>query len=519
MVPEQFQYLVDDRDKAVAERDTAVLDRNAAVAERDELKARLVKAEETLAWFNRQVFGQRSERYLEPDPAQQELELGLKQEPPPAAESPLPKPAPQQKKRKPTKADALKWSKDVPVEKEVVDVPEDQRFCPRTGAELKVIGEDVVDRLARRQGSNFIKRTVYLKRANPTDSKSGVVRAPNRPGFVEGGKFDESMLAWICVEKFGFYQPLYRIVEKLKLEGVEVSRQTLSKTVMIVADKLSPLVAEMKKQTLANRCLHVDETSVKVQQKGKCRQSWVWIYLAADPNAPPYHFYEFCEDRSQRHARTFLKDYNGTIHADAWSGYVAMDAEGKLKWSACWAHGRRKFENASDGDPKLRDSVLSKMRQLFLVERHVSAMTADERLRIRIDFEAPIVEALFAEVLAYRQKLLPSSALGKACDYLLSHRKNFERYLADPDLRMDNNPAERGLRKLVLGRKNFVFVGSDRGGEAMAGLYSLVQTCRAMEINPLEYLEDVMRRILDHNSQKLHELLPDQWACARAPQG
>ena len=195
-----------------------------------------------------------------------------------------------------------------------------------------------------------------------------------------------------------------------------------------------------------------------------------------------------------------------------------MDAEKKLTWSACWAHARRKFENAEDGDPHLRHSVLRRMQQLFLLERHAWLADADERLRLRLDFELPIVETLFDEVLAYRQKLLPKSAFAGACDYLLRYRANFEHYLLDPDLRMDNNPAERGLRKLVLARKNFVFLGSDRGGDAMAGLLSLVQTCRAMEINPFEYLQDVMRRIMQHNSQEIHELLPDHWAAARSPQ-
>ena len=503
MVPDQFQYLVADRDAAVEALEKVQ-------AERDELKRQI-------AWLQRQVFGQKSERFVDPDPNQLELELDDDKVEPASGTKETPE-GKKRRKRQSTGADALSWPEELPIEEEVVDVPEEERRCPRTGADLEIIGEDVVDRLARRPGSCYVKRRRYLKRANPKEPKCGVVRALSLPSFVEGGKFDESLLAWIVCEKFGFYQPLYRIAEKLKGEGVCISRQTLSKVVLDAAEKLRALTRELKRRTLANRCLHVDESPVKVQAKGKCRQAYVWLYLAADPNAPPYHYYDFCRDRSQRHAREFLKNFDGTIHADAWSGYVAMDAEKKLTWSACWAHARRKFENAEDGDPHLRHSVLRRMQQLFLLERHAWLADADERLRLRLDFELPIVETLFDEVLAYRQKLLPKSAFAGACDYLLRYRANFEHYLLDPDLRMDNNPAERGLRKLVLARKNFVFLGSDRGGDAMAGLLSLVQTCRAMEINPFEYLQDVMRRIMQHNSQEIHELLPDHWAAARSPQ-
>lgn len=516
MVPDEYQYLVDERDDAVATLEGVVEQRNCAVQERDEIAEKLAEAERHLAWLKRQMFGQTSERFVDPDPNQPELELNLE---PPTGEKADETTVPEhkrKKKRRSTGVDSLKWADDVPVEEDVVDVPEEDRRCARTGDALEIIGEDVVDRLARRPGSCYVKRTRYLKRANPKDPKSGMVRALAKPSILPGGKFDESLLAWIIVEKFGFYQPLYRIAEKLKLEGVQVSRQTLSKVVLTIGEKLQPLYEEMRRKTLANRCLHVDETPIKLQQKGKCKQCYVWLYLAADPNAPPYHIYEFCDDRSQKHARKFLSAFNGTIHADAWSGYVAMDAEHKLKWSACWAHARRKFENAEDGDSELRTFVMRRMQLLFLLERRAwSRATPELRMKTRTLLAKPLVEDLFERVGEYRAKLMPKSAMGGACDYLLRYRKNFERYLDDPDLRMDNNPAERGLRKLVLGRKNFIFVGSPKAGHSMAGLLSLVQTCRAAEVNPFDYLEDVMRRILDHNSQQLHELLPDQWAAAR----
>jgi transposase len=508
MVPHEYQYLVDERDTAVDERDDAVTKCNA-------LEADLADANRKLAWFNRQVFGQKSERCVDLDPKQGELDLGLDEGEAKTEEMTVPAHK-RRKKRRSTGEDAISWPEDLPVEEEILDVPEAERIDPLTGETMEVIGEDVVDKLARRPGACFIKRTRRLKRANPKNPKAGVVQAPARSSLLLGGKLDESFLAWICTEKFGFHQPLYRIGEKLKLEGVEISRQTLSRTVMLAAEKIVPLFEEMKRRTLASDCLHVDETPLKMQQKKKCKQCYVWLYLAADANAPPYHVYDFCDDRSQRHPRGFLKNFDGTIHADAWSGYVAMDKEGLLTWSACWAHARRKFENASDGDPKLRAFVMRRIKLLFMLERRAwSRSTPELRLKTRTILEKPLVEDLFQHVLDARKNLLPRSSLAGACDYLLSYRKNFECYLEDPNLRMDNNPAERGLRKLVLGRKNWIFVGSPKAGRTMAAMLSLVQTCRAMGINPIEYLDDVFRRILDHNSQALYELLPDQWAAAR----
>lgn len=503
MVPEQYQYLVDDRDAAVSERDKAI-------AERDKLKLQL-------EGLQRLLFGQKSERFIEPNPLQPELDLGFEdgeEEKKAEDKTKVPEHA-RRKKRRSTGNNTVAWSEEIPVEEKIIDVPTEDRICPLTGEELEIIGEDVVEKLARRPESCFIKRYVYLKRANPKNPKSGIVRAESVPSILTGSKFDESFMAWICAEKFGCYQPLYRIAEKLQLEQVKVSRQTLSKLVLTLGEKILPLYEAMKRKTLAMQHLYVDETPLKMQQKGKCKQCYVWMYLAADPNAPPYHVYEFCEDRSQRHPRKFLVPFNGTIHADAWSGYVAMDAEGKLKWSACWAHARRKFENAADGDPSERNFIMARIRDLFLIERYAWTLTPEKRLELRLNFELPWVDELFDRVIEARKRSLPKSNFAGACDYLLAYRKNFERYLIDPHLRMDNNPAERGLRKLVLGRKNWIFVGNPKAGKSMAALLSLVQTCRAMGINPVEYLEDVFRRLLEHNSQKADELLPDQWLAAR----
>ena len=240
----------------------------------------------------------------------------------------------------------------------------------------------------------------------------------------------------------------------------------------------------------------------------------MWGYIGNTPGLPPYHLYEFSSNRCEIWPLTYLKDFKGIIHADAYGAYEKLGAKEGISWAACWAHGRRKFENATSMDEKFRLAILSHMRNLFRYERIAWERTPEERLKIREEKETPIVDRIFAmfkEITRSSKTLLPSSDLAKAIGYMQSREKNFRVYLTNANARMDNNTAERGVRKLVIGRKNWLFVGSPRSGKAMANLMSLVQSCRAMKINPQTYLEDIFRRLPSHPHKNLWELLPDHW--------
>ena len=234
------------------------------------------------------------------------------------------------------------------------------------------------------------------------------------------------------------------------------------------------------------------------------------------------HIYQFKTDRSHRHPTEFLIDFKGTLHADAFAAYEKLDKDetNEITWAACWAHARRKFENALTGtDSDTALWVMRQMRYLFLFERIAWKHKPDKRLRIRHEHELPIVDNIFTRFRdeIKRSDLLPASKLANAIGYMQCRQQNFRNYLHNPDLRMDNNTSERGLRKLTIGRKNWMFVGSEKAGESMAALLSLVQTCRAMDIKPQEYLEDLFNRLLDHPAKRLEELLPDHWKHLRQP--
>ncbi len=487
-------------------------------AENAELHNELRRLGEQLAWFQRQVFGRKSERLMDL-PGQTDLLPGM--DLPEANEAPTePVVIPSHTRGKTRRKGACTVVIPDHLERveRIIDVPEAERTLP-DGTPMVRAGDDRSEKLAFRPSEYYVLTTIRPKYVAPKDARLGVLQEPMPGTLIEGSKFDTSFMAHVVEEKFAFHMPLYRIEEKLAGRDIRVTRQVLSQLVRTIGERILPLFNLMTAYVLRQGYLFTDDTPVKLQQRGKCREARVWVYVGALPNAPPYHIYQFTEDRGHRHPLDFLKSFKGFIHADAFAAYEKLhgDPRRPIRWAACWAHARRKFENAQSGHEDLRLWVLRQMRYLFMYERVAWARDAAERLRIRQEREAPIVEEIFRrlrEVLV-SAVLLPKSKMAEAVGYMLSRKENFTLYLSDPNLRMENNTAERSLRKLTIGRKNWMFVGSPRAGESMAALLSLVQTCRAMDISPWEYLKDIFDRLLDHPDRRLDELLPDRWKAAR----
>jgi transposase len=235
--------------------------------------------------------------------------------------------------------------------------------------------------------------------------------------------------------------------------------------------------------------------------------------LAKDP---PYRVYEFYGNRRHSNVIKLLNGYDGILHSDKYRGYEVLANKKQFTWCPCWSHIRRKFFEAETKD-EFRKWVLNKILHLFLLEDVAWSQSPEKRLEIRKEKEEPIIDEL---IKAIKEKLIhgkfiPKSKIKIAINYfcgLIPHLKN---YIKNPWARLDNNVAERAIRPLAIGRKNWLFVGNEDGGEAAAIIYSLVQTCRALGVNPRDYLEDVMRRLMSHSANKIDELLPDAWVAAR----
>jgi transposase len=346
----------------------------------------------------------------------------------------------------------------------------------------------------------------------------GILTAELPDSLLPKCRADESLLAEIISQKFADHLPLYRIAESMGREGIGISRKLLSQWVVRCGIALRPLYREMVKRVLSSENVFIDETPVKLQAEIKCAQAYMWIIVGGgDASDPPYRVYDFRKDRCHDNVLEILSNYQGRLHSDKYGAYEKVAQKKIITWCPCWSHIRRKFFEAEAGDPEFRRWVLRKIRYLFMLERVAWARPPDERLRIRQEKEIPIIDELIHKIKdrLINGRILPKSKLREAMGYfcgLIPYLKNYTQHAFS---RLDNNVAERALRPLTIGRKNWLFFGSPDGGEAGAILLSLVQTCRGLGINPREYLEDIMRRIMSHDMQKLHELLPDEWLASR----
>jgi transposase len=473
---------------------------------------------EQLEWFKKQIFGQKAEKFVDSKNEAQLCFDGFDKLVPVPSEKKV-VPAHERTKRKPTGKDKITLPADLPVERQVIDLPEEAKICPETGEAMIKIGEEVTSKLAHKPGSYFIKQIIRPKYANPNKSEAGVKTADLPEALLNRCQADESLLADILVKKFGDHLPLYRQSEIMSRERIYISRQILCQWVLRTGLALKPLYNEMMAQILKSDNIFYDETPIDMLMpgKGKTHQAYMWVLAGGQSSDPPYRIYDFQTSRAHHHAEHMLKDYHGVLHSDKYGAYETLANKKQLTWCPCWSHIRRKFFEAENGDLEFRDWVLRKIRYLFMFERVAWARSKEERLRIRQEKEIPIIDELITAVKdkLVNGKILPKSKFKEALGYfagLIPHLKNYTKHAF---AKLDNNVAERAVRPLAIGRKNWLFVGNEDGGESAAIIFSLIQTCRALGVNPREYLEDVMRRLMSHNSQKLHELLPDQWKASQ----
>lgn len=478
---------------------------------------------EQLEWFRRQFFGQRKEKFIDSQNLPLFEYLGISETPQNKGKQPDPEkqkiPAHERSKPKRDGQDKLTLPENLPVEQQVIDLPEEEKVCQETGMPLVKIGEEITRKLAYIPGSYYIKEIIRPKYAFPKGSEEGIKTAFLPESLLTRCQADESFLADILVKKFADHLPLYRQSEMLSREGIGISRQLLSQWVLRCGQALKPLYDEMTRQVLQSNNIFIDETPIDMLDpgKGKVHQAYMWVIVGGKEANPPNRIYNFRTDRCHHNAVDLLKGYHGVLHSDKYGAYEALANKKQFDWCPCWTHIRRKFIESETGDPPFREWVLRKIKYLFMFEKVAWARSEEERLRIRREKEAPIIDELIKAIKdrLIDGKILPKSKFREALGYFCSLIPYLKNYTMHPWARLDNNVAERAVRPLAIGRKNWLFVGNEVGGEAAAIILSLVQSCRALNINPREYLENIMRRLMSHPSNKLYELLPDQWAKAR----
>lgn len=474
-----------------------------------------------LVRLKRMQFGRSSEKIAR---AVEQLELALEEaEETAAAEAPAAAPAEDD-----TEAGKIRRNRarrPLPEHLPRVDQPHDSaESCPTCGGAMRRVGEDVTEILDYVPGHFRVIR--HIRPAYSCRCCEGMVQAPMPSLPIERGLPTAALLAHVLAAKYCDHLPLYRQSVIYARDGVDLDRALLADWVGKAAALVRPLVAAVETHVMAGVHLHGDDTPVPVLEpgRGKTRTGRLWVYLRderpwAGP-APPAVAYRYSPDRKGEHPRSHLTDFRGHLHADGYAGFGELYlAKGStpppLTEVSCWAHVRRKFYDVhvATGAP-IAEQALRRIGCLFDVERGITGLTPEQRRRIRLAEARPAMDELATFLDTSLERISGKSELAGAIRYARSRWTQLTRYLDDGRLEISNNAAERAIRPLALGRKNWLFAGSDAGGHRAAAIYTLTETAKLNGLDPEAYLRDVLARIADHPINRIAELLP--WNIARA---
>ena len=464
----------------------------------------------------RRLYGPRSERV---DPGQLLLFADQAEGAPdtvPALDSPVESPAPSPTGR--AKGHGRRpLPADLPRERRVHEIPPEHRACPECGHDRSPIGEEVSEQLDYRPASLFVVEHVRVKVAC-RHCQGHVAVADKPPQPIEKGLPGPGLLAQVITSKFGDHLPLYRQEGIFARHGVELSRKTLCGWMAQSAWLLEPIWRAMKAAVLESRVIQTDDTTVPVLDRRLdwARTARLWVYLGDRDH--PYAVYDYTADRGRDGPEKFLGDYKGYLQADAYSGYDRIYSRGVVE-VGCFAHARRKFYDARTSDPERAHEALARVRLLYEVETEGKGLDEAGRLVLRRERSVPLLERLGAWLDEQARVVLPKSPIGAAIGYARSNWAALNRFPEAGYLEIDNNASERAVKPVALGRKNWLFAGSEGGGRAAAILFSLATTCKALKIDPFGYLRDVLVRVCTLPSRRVAELLPDRWRSLRCVSG
>jgi transposase len=388
-----------------------------------------------------------------------------------------------------------------------------QKKCPDCGGELKHLGEDVSEILERVPEHFQVIRQVRPKLACCGCDKIVQAEAMSRP--IAGSFAGPGLLAHVLVSKYCDHTPLYRQEEIYAREGVELDRSTLAGWVGATGQLIEPLVEALKRHVMVAEKLHADDTPIPVLApgNGKTKVGRLWTYVRDDRPAadlsPPAVWFAYTPDRKGEHPERHLATFRGTLQADAYSGYNGVYKDGRIRQAGCMAHVRRKFYDLLEAHKSpVAQEAIERIAALYAIEGEIRGRPPEERLTVRQQRSRPLLESLKQWLEEVLTKLSKKSDTAVAVRYALGHWTSLELYGDDGRLEIDNNAAERALRVVALGRKNFLFAGSARGGERAALVYSLLGTAKLNGLNPEAYLREVLTRIADHPINRIDELLP-----------
>jgi transposase len=393
-----------------------------------------------------------------------------------------------------------------------------EQVCPDCGGALRKLGEDVSEVLEYVPAQFKVIRHIRPKLSCPHCERIVQAAAPSRP--IERGLAGPGLLAHVLVSKYADHLPLYRQSEIYGRVGVELERSTLADWVGAASALLRPLVEALRRYVVDCSKLHADDTPVPVLAPGtgKTKTGRLWTYVRDDrpggAKSAPAVWFAYSPDRKGEHPEQHLQDFRGALQADAYAGFNKLYEDGRIQEIGCWAHVRRKFYDLAQAHRSpIAQEALDRIAVLYAIEGEIRGRPPNERQQVRQARARPLLDSLHQWLESCLAKLSRKSDTTVAVKYSLSLWPALVRYCDDGRLEIDNNAAERALRAVALGRKNYLFAGSDTGGQRAAAIYSLIGSAKLNELDPEAYLRDVLRRMADHPVNRIAELLP--WNIAK----
>jgi transposase len=527
-----------ERDAAAHERDAATRAIDVLRDQNQNLELEKLHLKHKLLAALKRIYGPRADRVMsEPDLAQLLLDFAKELESRPVDTTDIPPDADlrgvdeksirrvrRRRGRRDLSADGFDH---LPVLRKEHDLPDDQKSCPCCAQPREQIGTETSWQIEYIPGSFTRVEHIRLKYAckhcgegcDHCDGKANIELAQRPAAPIEKGMAGPGLLAYIVTSKFADYLPLYRLENIFARSGFEIDRVTQCIWCRDVAEIAMPLYNRMKQRVLAGHVIHTDDTTMPMLQPGagKTKQARMWVYAGDEDN--PYNIFDFTISRSRDGPAKFLAEYGSTssppgkqtIVADAYGGYDGVVVAAGITRAGCWAHARRKFVDVQDLSPAIAKEALALIGKLFTIEQQAKEMNTVDRLSVRQVQSKPIVTELHHRLLAWKQSLLPRHPTTQAINYVLNQWQELNQFLADGAVPIDNNLAEREMKRIAINRKNSLFVGNQRGGQTAAVLATLTSTCRRHGIDPQLYLTQLLTNLPSTPISQLDNWLPNHW--------
>ncbi|UNC91290.1 IS66 family transposase [Candidatus Contubernalis alkaliaceticus] len=455
------------------------------------------KLHDTVEYLTRKLFGKSSEKTSSLPTGQMSLFDEAEIEANPKAPEPDLKEV-QGYRRKKFKGQRMELLKDIPRDKRLCTLAEEDRFCEECDTTLLSVGEEFirteVEYIPAKVRVIDYYRETFECRTCRKDGKPYMEKSPMPYPVIQHSMASPSTVAWVMHQKFVNALPLYRQEKEWKTLGVNLSRATMSNWILAASrDWLRPLVELMHQKLMQEHYIHADETPVQVMNevgRKNTTDSYMWLYSSGQHAKHPIRIFEYQPGRSGKYPQEFLKDYEGYLHSDAYSGYKKIPG---IIRCLCWAHVRRKFVDALPKDAHRPEATFSSQgiaycNKLFETEKNLEKLPSEQRKVERLKQEKPVLEAFWSWIYSTKKKVLPKSKLSEALNYALNHKKELTNYLEDGNCSISNNLAENSIRPFTIGRKNWLFSGSPKGAAASAAVYSIIESAKANDLNPYKYL-------------------------------